>query len=419
MQNELIRGFAANIDEKFENFKWSDDSKYLARLKKDILIIYVAPTIEMLADSQGVKQPIKDGIKELHWFPGRNVILTISEKKAGKKVSESILQFFEIPSRKAYPASALSGLEIMSLEWHKNNTVLAVVCKTTGGNPKFSVRIYDFDYNKQSYRSFHSNLTESTSFFTANLKWMGNDIFLAPKYKENSLDTMNVYPYKFDRKTLKLTLWANDKFLKALKHSDFLPSPDGVHFLLACLDPNNSNSYGKCDLYALFDGSINYCRTFEFTNNTESIRWDPDGRLFMVQMNRRNAEGCKFYDTEGNLIYDLKDPGIVNSYWRPRHHPMLDKIEEDEIRKNMKNLSKVYEEEDSEFLSAIEKLRRAEKKKAKELFMGYVDKRRQLWEERREEREKLYKEPEEVIVEIEYVREEILHTVEELVRSLD
>jgi uncharacterized protein with WD repeat len=96
MQNELIRGFAINKDEKFEHFKWSDDNKYLARLKKDILIVYVTPTMEMLPDAQGVKQPIKDGIKDLSWFPNRNIILSVSEKMAGKKVSESILQFFEV-----------------------------------------------------------------------------------------------------------------------------------------------------------------------------------------------------------------------------------------------------------------------------------------------------------------------------------
>jgi hypothetical protein len=194
----------------------------------------------------------------------------------------------------------------MSLEWHKNNTVLAVLCKTTDKNPKFSVRIYDFDFAKQSYRSSHSNLTETTSYYTTSLKWMGNDLFLAAKFKENSLDTMNVFPYKFDRKTLKITAWSSDKVLKNLKHSDFLPSPDGIHFVLACLDSNNTNSYGKADLYAVFDGTINNCRTFEFTNNTESIRWDYGGRLFVAQLNRKNAEGCKFYDTEGNLIYDIK-----------------------------------------------------------------------------------------------------------------
>ena len=56
--------------------------------------------MEMLNDSQGVKQPIKDKIKEMHWFPNRNNILTITEKLSGKKVSESIIQFFEVQAIK-------------------------------------------------------------------------------------------------------------------------------------------------------------------------------------------------------------------------------------------------------------------------------------------------------------------------------
>jgi uncharacterized protein YbaP (TraB family) len=93
--------------------------------------------------------------------------------------------------------------------------------------------------------------------------------------------------------------------------------------------------------------------------------------------------------------------------------------EEEDIKKNIKSISKVYEEEDSEFLSAIEKQKRAENKRSRELFMSYVNKRRQQWEDKKDVREKLYKEKEEIIVEIEYVREEILHTTEEFLKSLD
>lgn len=68
---------------------------------------------------------------------------------------------------------------------------------------------------------------------------MGNDLFLVPKYKESALDTMNVFPYKFERKTLKIEPWTNDKFLKNLRHSHFVPSSNGLYFLVACLDSIN------------------------------------------------------------------------------------------------------------------------------------------------------------------------------------
>ena len=92
-------------------------------------------------------------------------------------------------------------------------------------------------------------------------------------------------------------------------------------------------------------------------------------------------------------------------------------IEEEDIKRNFKNLSKIYEEEDSEFLSAIEKQRRAEQKKIRESFMAIVNRRRSLWNDRKEERENLYKEPEEELVEVECIREEILQTFEEIIKS--
>jgi hypothetical protein len=50
---------------------------------------------------------------------------------------------------------------------------------------------------------------------------------------------LNVYPYKLNKVSLKIDAWPQEKILKALKYSHFIPSPDGAHFILACLD-------GKC-----------------------------------------------------------------------------------------------------------------------------------------------------------------------------
>ena len=48
LANELIRGFTINKEEKFENFKWSASSKYFGRIKKDILIIYESPKMQII-----------------------------------------------------------------------------------------------------------------------------------------------------------------------------------------------------------------------------------------------------------------------------------------------------------------------------------------------------------------------------------
>jgi len=101
--------------------------------------------------------------------------------------------------------------------------------------------------------------------------------------------------------------------------------------------------------------------------------------------------------------------------WRPRHIPILDRnVEDEDIKKNFKKIAKFYEEEDSQFLSAIDQLRRAERKKIRDIFMNTVNRRRAAWDELKSEREKLVPESEVVIVEHEFIIEEILHTNEEV-----
>jgi hypothetical protein len=317
-RNELIRDLKITKEENFSNFKWSNDSKFFGRLKKDILIIYQTPKMQMVPDSQGVRQPIKDGVKDFFWFPNRSNIVVISEKKSGNKISESIVQFFELPSRRSFQSSSLAGLEIISLEWHKNNLNLAVLCKSLDKNPKWSVRIFEIDCAKYTFRSATTNLKlaeASQIVYSVTMKWMGNDLFIAPKYKDSGLDTMHIIPHKLDKKTLSLVPWVEENHLKNLKHSQFLPSSNEVHFLLYCLDTANSNSYGKIDLYVIDSNKINYVKTFEYSSNLENVRWDQGGKLFLVELTRKISEGIRFIDVEGNLIYDIKEPGLQNVYF--------------------------------------------------------------------------------------------------------
>jgi hypothetical protein len=68
------------------------------------------------------------------------------------------------------------------------------------------------------------------------VKWIGNDLLVAPKYKEGNIEAMHVLPYTLDRKTLKIEQWPGEKQLKGIRRSEILISSDNVHFILACLD---------------------------------------------------------------------------------------------------------------------------------------------------------------------------------------
>lgn len=419
--NEVIRGIGISKEEKFAHFKWSSDSSFFGRIKKDILIVYESPKMQICLDPENKKRhPIKENIKDFLWFPTTNNLITITEKYTQKKLIESVLQFIEIPSRKAFPPSSLMNLEIVSFEWHNLNTILAVLCKTVS-KPNWSVRIFEFNNSTLSYRSGTSILPSNNdvAFYDTIIKWMGNDLFVIPKYKENNLDVLSVFPYQYNKQSLKMEPWASEKCLKKLKQSHFLPSSNGKHFLLACLDPDNRNSYGRVDLYVVSDNQINFCKNMEFGSSVETIKWDDGGRLFSVELTKKkDCEGMKIFDCEGNLVYDLKDKTLINAVWRPRHIPLLDRnIENENIIKNFAEISKLYDEEDSEFLSVIEKEKRLIEKATREKFMSVVKKRKNKWNTEADEREKIMGKPIDNKVQHEFWIEEILKTEEFLQES--
>ena len=424
--NELIRGIAIGKDENFKNFKWSNDSGYFGRIKNDILIVYESPKMQMILDPEVKKRhPIMDNVKSFQWFPSSNTIIAISERKNGAKLAETKLNFIQIPSRNQYPQASLMDLEIVSFEWHKSNSILAVLCKTVG-KPKWSVRLFQFTKDSLIYRSGHSELPEGSAehrYYDMTIKWLNDDIFVVPKYKENNLDTIAVFPYKFDKKSVKIVPWSQDKCLKSLKHSHFLPSSNGTHFLLACLDSNNSNSYGKVDLYAIFDNQINFCKNMEFGQGVEKIEWDQGGRLFVVEMTKKkDNDGLRIVDCQGNTVLDYKDKNLTGTSWRPRHIPILDKNEEyEKISSNMTQVKKQYDEEDAEFLSEIDKIKRLEEKRRREKFMKVAERRRKVWNEEEKKRQELDKEEKKIEnihdanekkVEHEFWIEEIMKTEE-------
>jgi len=48
LKSEPIRGLSLTIDDDFQKVKFSNDSKYLARIKKDVIIVYESPLMTML-----------------------------------------------------------------------------------------------------------------------------------------------------------------------------------------------------------------------------------------------------------------------------------------------------------------------------------------------------------------------------------
>ena len=237
---EVIRGLSLSIDEDFSKVKFSGDSKYLSRSKKDVVIVYEAPLMSMLPDEAGIKQPIKsEYIYDFCWHPKRNLLLTFNAKKE-KKIDFSTIMIFEIPSRKRIFSATFAGLEIVAYEFNKSANLLAILCKTGDKNPQFSVKILDMSTNEIGSTTENLKPDKTQNYYTYLIAWVDTTLVIAGKFKENNLDTINVRFYKVNasKNFFRLEAWNSDKNIKNYKASHLIVSSNGVHFLLANIDRN-------------------------------------------------------------------------------------------------------------------------------------------------------------------------------------
>jgi hypothetical protein len=306
--------------------------------------------------------------------------------------------------------------EIISYEWNKNCTLFAVLCKVSG-KAEWFLKLYDLTnirYIKQSNLNVDDPF--KNKFVDMSFSWLDEIILLGTKYITDKVDTLNIFPVKIERKdAFKTSLWNKDKFITNVKASQFLPSSNGVHILLICNDPKNSNNFGKVDLYSIVENTFSKVVTFDYGRSFNSICWDPSGRFFLVDFLK---EGFKVIDCQGKLIKEYKDNKYEKVFWRPRHTPILDQIQlTNEILKDMKNITRKYEEIDVQFMSKIEMEQYAMKRKVREGFMNIVNRRREQWNKTAEDRNKIKKPKISIIVEAEYTREEIIRSTEEIMKS--
>jgi len=345
-------------------------------------MVYELPSMKMIKDKQDKRVPIKDNVNRFSWFPNANIIISISEKydsKNKKKLLGSTIDFIEIPSRATYPPSSLANAGVVGLVWHKNNHILAILTKDVNQS-KYSVRIIDFNIKEKNYASSNIKLPEGTKekpLIDMKISWMEDTLFVIPVLKDSTVKSISVIPYNLNKKTLTLEQWPAEDSYTNLKHSDFIPSSNGINFLLACMDKNNTNNLGKCDLYVIHKGKMSFCRVMDFGSSLSRLVWDRDGRLCIVEQNTgKEKEGFQILNCLGDTVYEEKDPKLIKVEWRPRHKMILDEYtEEKNIDNEFDKISKSYTDEDFEFLSAHEKKKRAEDKAIFDKFTAVMKKR--------------------------------------------
>ena len=345
-RTQIIKSIRIGNDEDFSNFKFSDDSKYLGRLKNDTLMIYEAPEYKMLMDNfLNKRHPLTDKVTKYHWFPNRNYIMTIQEVRNHRNL-DTRLEFYQIPSRRKCDLSIpFTNVQVVNFKWHPNNKVLVLLLKTMN-IPEWSIRIIEFNFNNFSHKSKNyqvikpvvRNKKEETmtekdiDYNSVDVFWLdnGNEIMitakkrlLIPYYsmtdkKYNMSDngySISIIMYKFNNKDLKATPWPEEKNKLNLKFDSVEVSPSGKNFIFYKKRFEERDSYGMGIIYSIDNEEIHNIASLNFEDKFSNIRFDQSGRFFAIELSRVHMEnytskGYKIFYISGDMIAEDKDENL-------------------------------------------------------------------------------------------------------------
>lgn len=423
---ELIKSVKLGHDESFQNFKWSHDSKYLARLKGDILIIYETPDFKMLYDSTVNKRhPLTDKVTSYEWFPQRNYIMTIFEKRLHRNI-DTTLNFYYVPDRVQCQYSVpLRNIQVVMKKWHPNGKILMLLLKTVN-SPEWSVLILEFNFKEFTHKSKSIDIVKpvirtnnNEEFLTENdidyteltCDWMdnGNEIIVFAKkrlliprysiyekkyiYSDEGFST-SLFNYSFNLKDLKITPWPLDKQKRGLRYISSLVSTSGKNFILYNNLTDAKNIYGDAALFTIEKSEIHEVKKITFGDKFSRASFDQSGRFLCLEINKQKNEKddtfYKIFYISGDLIAEDKQSGYMEFTWRPRHLPIAPNKLNTISQEKKKEIIKELETEDMEFLSDFEKQKRKVYDEKKNKIYEVINKRRQKWKDSEEERKKLF-----------------------------
>ncbi|KAG0170780.1 Translation initiation factor 3 subunit b [Apophysomyces sp. BC1034] len=355
-------------------FKWSASEKYFARIVPGQLSIYEAPSMG-LVDKKSIKI---EGIVDFEWSPAKT---DKSDDKILQK--EDVLAYWTpevgnqparvtmmtVPSREIIRTKNLFNVSECKLNWQSKGHFLAVKVdrhtktkKSTftnieifrvaeRGTPVETLEIKDpvlafaWEPRGERFATITTNdpahgTTPGQGQATATLKTIVTFYYL-----DKSKAIAGFKPMKtIDKKTSNYIFW----------------SPKGRHVVLATL---RSSSVHDMEFYDLdfeplaidknekkpeVGSTVQLLSTQEHYGVTD-IEWDPTGRFVVSgsSMWRHSAEhGFCLWDFRGQQLFKQSIDKFKQLLWRPRPKSLLNAEQKKKIKKNLRQYSKVFEEED-------------------------------------------------------------------------
>ncbi|KAF2474765.1 eukaryotic translation initiation factor 3 subunit B [Lindgomyces ingoldianus] len=354
---------------QWPTFKWSSDDKYVARMTQGQSIsVYELPRMNLLE-----KASIKiEGVMDFEWAPA-------TPKRDGIKVYEQLLCYWtpelgsnpakvglmSIPSKEIVRTRNLFNVSDAKLHWQSE---AAYVCVKVDRHSKSKKSMAtNLEIFRVREKGVPVEVVDSIKDTVINFAWepKGNrfvlittgeipaqaavppktsvSFFCPEKAKGNVVGNFR-HIRTYDKKNSNAIYWSPKGRFVVVASLQSQQSFDLDFYDLSYEKPKDEKDEKDKDLTA----NLQLMNTAEHYGVTD-IEWDPTGRYVATVASafRHHMEnGYHLYDFKGNLLREEHIDRFKQLIWRPRPPTLLSKEEQSEIRKNLRNYSKLFDEQD-------------------------------------------------------------------------
>ncbi|RXK42219.1 hypothetical protein M231_00577 [Tremella mesenterica] len=357
--------------------KWSPNDKYVARLQPGSAIsVYELPSM-LLLDKRSLKI---DGVQEFEWCPPSDADFRPSELKKEKEFmlaywtpeaesKPARVNVMSIPSKSVLRSKNLYNVTTCHLYWHNQGKYLCVKVDRHRGKAKSKDKATycNLEIFRVREPAIPVDVIEHKEYIPS-FRWepYGDRFAIAstsdPNYGQPIPGVMVRYNFSFYQRDTKRDDFGLIKVLEG-KTGNYLGwSPKGRHLVIATLGSATKYDIEFWDMDFTTDqnvrakegqdpgANITQLALGEHFGINEAPAWDPSGRYLVTVASayKPTAEpGYSLWDWRGQLLSHVQADKFKQFIWRPRPPSLLSEDQKHKVRKELKEHSRVFDEEDA------------------------------------------------------------------------
>ncbi|EHA56104.1 Translation initiation factor 3 subunit b [Pyricularia oryzae] len=355
-------------------FKWSSDDKYVARLTQGQSIsVYELPRMNLL-DKTTIKV---EGVQDFEWAPSR-------PQRDGVKTYEQMFCYWtpeigsnpakvglmSIPSKEVVRSLNLFSVSDVKLHWQSEGAYLCVKVDRHSKSKKSQATTLEIFRVKE--KGVPVEVVDTIKDTVINFAWEPKgDRFLiittVTPTGEVAVQPKTAISFFCPEKSKGSTV-GNFKHLRTLdkRNSNAIYwSPKGRFVVVATVHNQNSSDLDFFDLDfegEKPEGEKDLTANLQLMNTADhygitDVEWDPSGRFVATWASawkHTMENGYHMYDFKGEQLREEAVEKFKQLQWRPRPPTLLAKEEQKQIRKNLREYSRVFEQEDAERIAGAD-----------------------------------------------------------------